>query len=70
MPYYPAAKLLQMSSLKPMNPLSEEIHELIRQQASYSVLVAWLQKRQGCTYQEACKQVNQVLQQYRIDHTA
>jgi hypothetical protein len=53
-----------------MNSLSEEIHELIRQQASYSVLVAWLQKRQGCTYQEACKQVNQVLQQYRLDHTA
>jgi hypothetical protein len=53
-----------------MNPPLDELHELIRQQASYSMLVAWLQQRQGCSYGEACQQINQTLRQYRQQHQA
>lgn len=54
----------------PMNPLSDEFHELMLQQTSYSALVAWLQQRQGFSYTEACQQMNQMLQQYRHHHAA
>jgi hypothetical protein len=53
-----------------MDPSLDELHALIRQQASYSMLVAWLQQRQSCSYPEACKQINHTLRQYRLQHQA
>lgn len=53
-----------------MSPLSDEFDDLMRQQTSYSNLVAWLQQRQGYSYPEACKQMNHMLQQYRQHHAA
>jgi len=53
-----------------MPPFSDEFHELMRQQSSYSALVAWLQQQKGCSYAEACKQMNQMLKQYRHQHAA
>ncbi|MDA0268687.1 MAG: hypothetical protein O2890_02195 [Cyanobacteria bacterium] len=43
-----------------------ELDELICKQASYSVLVAFIQKQQGCNYLAACTQLNEVLKQYRF----
>jgi hypothetical protein len=51
--------------IAPMNLSTEDLHELIRQQASYATLVTWLQQRQGCSYREACIQLNEELKQYR-----
>ncbi|MDB9529582.1 hypothetical protein PN498_26565 [Oscillatoria sp. CS-180] len=48
-----------------MTPLPDEFHDLMRQQTSYSALVAWRQQHQGCSYAEACQQINQMLQLYR-----
>lgn len=45
-----------------------DFYDLIRQQASYSALVAWMQKRQTCSYQAACLRVNVEMQQYRLTH--
>ena len=53
-----------------MSPLSDEFYDLMRQQTSYSNLVAWLQERQSCSYADACKQMNHMLQQYRQHHAA
>jgi hypothetical protein len=46
-----------------------ELDELIRQQASYDALVAWIQKRDKCEYLQACLKLNQVLKQYRLQHS-
>jgi RNA processing factor Prp31 len=47
-----------------------ELHELIRDGASYSELVSWIQKRQRCKYIDACKQLNTELKNYRLLHQA
>lgn len=44
-----------------------ELHELIRQQASYSTLAAWIQKQEKCSYMDACIKLNNVLKQYRSE---
>lgn len=54
------------SSLSNPNATMNELHELIRNQASYSELVAWVQKHSGCSYREACIKVNGEMQQYRL----
>ena len=46
----------------------QEFDELIYQQASYSTLIAWMQKHSACSYIEACTQVNAELQRYRLQH--
>jgi hypothetical protein len=46
----------------------DELNELIRQQASYSSLVAWVQQRTGHSYRDACLTVNRIMQQYRRQH--
>lgn len=46
----------------------DELNELIRQQASYSSLVAWVQKHTGHSYRDACLTVNRVMQRYRHQH--
>jgi hypothetical protein len=46
----------------------DELNELIRQQASYSSLVAWVQKHTGRSYRDACLTVNHVMQRYRRQH--
>ncbi len=43
-----------------------ELDQLICQQASYSVLVEWIQKQKGCNYLSACIQINEALKQYRL----
>jgi len=48
-----------------MTPLSDDFHDLMRQQASYATLVAWRQRQQGCSYAEACQQINHLLRLYR-----
>ncbi|NJN20543.1 MAG: hypothetical protein HC812_04230 [Leptolyngbya sp. RL_3_1] len=48
----------------------DELNSLICQQASYSVLVAWMQKQQGCNYLHACTQINEALKQYRLRNIA
>lgn len=48
----------------------DELNELIRQQASYSSLVAWVQKHTGRSYRDACLTVNRVMQRYRHQHQA
>lgn len=53
-----------------MNLPTEDLHELIRQQASYATLVNWLQQRLGCTYLEACAHLNEELKLYRQLHTS
>jgi hypothetical protein len=45
-----------------------DLDKLIREQASYSELVAWMQKSKGCSYQEACAKVIKEIQQYRLKH--
>lgn len=46
----------------------QELDDLIYQQASYSALIAWMQKYSACSYIEACTQVNAELQRYRLQH--
>ena len=53
-----------------MTPLSDEFHDLMRQQTSYSALVAWRQQQQGCSYTEACRQINHLLRLYRQHYAA
>jgi hypothetical protein len=53
-----------------MNPTLENLHELIRQQASYASLVDLIQQRLGCTYLEACTRLNAELEEYRRFHAA
>jgi hypothetical protein len=48
----------------------DELNDLIRQQASYSSLVAWVQKRTGRSYRDACLTVNRVMRRYRHQHQA
>ena len=48
----------------------DELHVLIRQQASYSDLVAWIRKREDCQYLTACAKLNAELKQYRLKHLA
>lgn len=48
----------------------DELNDLIRQQASYSSLVAWVQKHRGRSYRDACLTVNRVMQRYRHQHQA
>ena len=46
----------------------QEFDELIYQQASYSTLIAWMQKHSGCSYIQACTRVNAELKRYRTQH--
>ena len=48
----------------------DELHVLIRQQASYSDLVAWIRKREDCQYLTACAKLNAELKRYRLKHLA
>ena len=45
--------------------LSDEFHDLMRQQTSYSALVAWWQRQHGGSYAEACQHINHLLRLYR-----
>ena len=53
-----------------MNLPTEDLHELIRQQASYATLVDWLQQRLNCSYLDACSHLNEELKQYRQLHAS
>ncbi|MEO0986504.1 MAG: hypothetical protein AAFY20_13250 [Cyanobacteria bacterium J06639_14] len=46
-----------------------DLGELIQQQASYADLVAWMQKRESCSYLQACLKINEALQRYRLRHS-
>ncbi|MEM0979777.1 MAG: hypothetical protein AAGH78_05830 [Cyanobacteria bacterium P01_H01_bin.58] len=47
-----------------------ELHDLIRQQASYSTLVNWLQQREHCPYRDACMRLNEELAKYRSHYAS
>ncbi len=48
----------------------DELHDLIRQQASYTKLVAWLQQKEKCAYRDACLRLNEELAKYRLLYSA
>ena len=48
----------------------EKLHGMIKQGSSYSEMVLWLQKRQGCSYLQASLLLNEELRRYRLQHGA
>ncbi|MEM6436787.1 MAG: hypothetical protein AAF773_23480 [Cyanobacteria bacterium P01_D01_bin.115] len=48
----------------------DELHVLIRQQASYSDLVDWIREKEDCQYLTACAKLNAELKRYRLQHLA
>ncbi|MEL6398271.1 MAG: hypothetical protein AAFO87_17820 [Cyanobacteria bacterium J06607_6] len=48
----------------------DELHVLIRQQASYSDLVDWIREKEDCQYLTACAKLNAELKRYRLKYLA
>lgn len=53
-----------------MGALMNELHDLIRQQASYSTLVDWLQRKENRPYRDACIRLNEELAKYRSQYAS